>query len=119
MSRSFKEWRRDEQIVFVLGVLGLMLTLSSCGAAGVATETRIQIERVPVRARCPDKATYDGLVVDQPKPLREQPMPPTAQERVAKQAAQLGRYEARGGWADRARASLDRCSQGEDLTPSP
>ncbi len=94
------------------------LALSGCGA-GVATETRVQIERVPVRAPCPDKDTYLGLVQDQPRPLREQPMPADPDVRVAKQAAQLGRYEAKGAWADRARAALDRCQQGEDLTPSP
>lgn len=109
---------RIEKIVFVALVLGMMATLSSCGA-GTAIETRVQIEKVPVRAPCPDKATYDGLKASRPKPLRSQPMPPTADERVAKQAAQLGRYEAAGGWGDQAEAALDRCQRGEDLTPSP
>ena len=109
---------RQEKIVFAILVIGMMATLSSCGAA-TAVETRVQIERVPVRAPCPDKATYDGLVADQPVPLRNTPMPATADERVAKQSAQLGRYEARGGWADRTRAALDRCQAGEDLTKVP
>ncbi len=101
-----------------IGIVALAGLLAGCGA-GQAVETRIQIERVPVRAPCPDKATYDGLVADQPVPLRNQAMPATAQERVARTTAQLGRYEARGGWADRTRAALDRCQKGEDLTPSP
>lgn len=101
-----------------IAILGAALLLAGCGA-GTATETRVQIERVPVRAPCPDKATYDSLKAGRPKPLRSTPMPATADERVAKQAAQLGRFEAAGGWADQAEAALDRCQRGEDLTPSP
>ena len=97
-----------------------VLSLYALALGGCATtapvETRVQIERVPVAARCPDKTTYEGLVADQPRPLRDQPMPASADERVAKSQAQLGRYEAKGGWVDRARAALDRCSVGEDLT---
>lgn len=93
--------------------------LTGCGKTGTAIETRIQIEKVPVRARCPDAETYNKLVTSRPTRLAEQPMPATAQERTAKTAAQLGRYEAKGGWADRAQAALDRCQEGEDLTPKP
>lgn len=109
---------RTERIVFAILVAGMAVTLASCGA-GVATETRVQIEKVPVRAPCPDKKTYDDLKATRPKPLRGQPMPATPDVRVAKMEAQLGRYEAPGGWGDRAEAALDRCQQGEDLTPSP
>lgn len=109
-----------EKLCLVIALVVVTMFLPSCAAKpGVAVETRIQVEKVPVRARCPDKGTYDGLVADQPVPLRSQAMPATAQERVAKTTAQLGRYEAQGGWADRARAALDRCAVGEDLTPSP
>lgn len=101
-----------------IAILAAALALAGCGA-GTAVETRVQIERVPVRARCPDAATYAGLVAAQPRPLRDQPMPATADERVAKQAAQLGKYEAKGAWADRARAALDRCQEGPDLTATP
>ena len=97
-----------EKIVLVAFVLAMMTTLSSCGAA-TATETRVQIEHVPVPAPCPDKDTYDGLVRDQPAKLASQPMPASPDVRVALTQAQLGRYEAKGGWADRARAALDRC----------
>lgn len=118
MSVPFREWDRGTKIVFVILVIGMMLTLASCGG-GVATETHIQIEKVPVRAKCPDAGTYNGLVAARPKPLREQPMPATPDERVAKTVAQLGRYEASGGWADRVSAALDRCQEGEDLTAKP
>lgn len=53
--------------------------------------------------------TYAEIVAKRPKPLRDQPMPATAQERTAKTAAQLGRYEAKGGWADDVQAIVDRC----------
>jgi hypothetical protein len=94
-----------------LCVIALAGLLSACGA-GTAVETRVQIERVPVRAPCPDPDTYKALKESRPRPLRDQPMPGSAEERVAKTAAQLGRYEAKGGWADRAEAALDRCQQG-------
>jgi len=104
------------KVIVLLALAGL---LAGCGGPGVATETHIQIEKVPVRARCPDKATYDSIKATRPRPLAEQPMPATADERVAKTSAQLGRYEAPGGWGDRAVAALDRCAVGEDLTAVP
>lgn len=101
--------------IFAGIVLAVML-LGGCSTTGaVPVQTVTQIERVPVRAACPDKKTYDGLVADQPVPLRSQPMPSDPDVRVARTAAQLGRYEAKGAWADRARAALDRCQQ-EGLT---
>ena len=99
-------------------ILGAAALLAGCGA-GTAVETRVQIERVPVPVACPDDDTYKGLVRDQPVPLRNQEMPASADVRVARTQAQLGRYEAKGGWADRARAALDRCHNAEGLTPSP
>lgn len=93
------------------------LALAGCGTTA-ATEVRIETVKVPVRAACPAKAEYDKLKRTRPVPLRNQPMPDTAEERVAKQAAQLGRFEAEGGWADRAEAALDRCQE-EALAPSP
>ncbi len=94
------------------------LALAGCGA-GVATETRVQIVRVPVPAPCPAKPEYDKLKASRPRPLREQQMPATAEERSAKVQAQLGRFEAEGGWADRAEAALDRCALVEAVAPSP
>jgi len=84
------------------------LALAGCGSK-VIYKDRIVTVNVPVRAACPDKPTYDKLKADRPKPLRTQPMPATPEERVAKSNAQLGRFEAEGGWADRAEAALDRC----------
>lgn len=91
------------------------LTLGGCGAPA-AVETRVQIERVPVPVACPPAAERQRLAKLRPTPLRSQPMPATADERVARQAAQLGRYEAKGGWADQVDAALDRCQEG-GLTP--
>lgn len=100
-------------------ILAALPLLAGCGATAAAVETRVQIERVPVPAPCPADDVYDKLVKDQPVPLRNQEMPASADERVARTAAQLGRYEARGGWAERARSALDRCHAAEGLTPSP
>ncbi len=116
---SFKTWSRLHQVGFVAFVLAMAMLTPSCSRPGTATETRIQIERVPVRAPCPDPTERKRLADLRPKPLRDQPMPATADERVAKQAAQLGRYEAKGAWGDQVDAALDRCQKGEDLTPSP
>lgn len=98
-------------------VTALALTLGGCGAATV-TQTRVQVVKEPVPAPCPDKAAYAKLKAGRPVPLRNQPMPGTAEERVARQAAQLGRFEAEGAWADKVEAALDRCQQ-EGLAPSP
>lgn len=98
-------------------VLAGALALAGCGTTA-ATEVRVETVNVPVRAPCPARAEYDKLKRSRPVPLRNQPMPDTAEERVAKQAAQLGRFEAEGGWADRAEAALDRCQE-EGLAPKP
>lgn len=99
-------------------ILVAAVALSACGGrAAVPVETITRIERVPVPAPCPDRATYNDLVAGRPKPLAAQAMPATAQERTAKTAAQLGRYEAKGAWADQVSAALERCQKGEDLTP--
>lgn len=100
----------------ILVMLGA-LALTGCGTTA-ATEVRIETVKVPVRAPCPAKAEYDKLKRTRPVPLRNQPMPDTAEERVARSQAQLGRFEAEGGWADRAEAALDRCQE-EALAPSP
>lgn len=99
----------------ILGIVIAAMLLSACGTTATAVETRVQVEKVPVRARCPDAKTYADLKKDRPRPLRDQPMPGSAEERVARTAAQLGRFEAKGGWADRAEAVLDRCQEGVDL----
>lgn len=101
-------------------ILVLGLAVAGCATtSGKPTEVRTVIQKVPVRAACPDKATYDKLKATRPRPLRTQAMPATAEERSAKTAAQLGRFEAEGGWADRAEAALDRCQLQEGVAPSP
>lgn len=90
-------------------LLTLLATpLAGCGAA-TAVETRVQIEKVPVPAPCPNDEDYAGIVAGRPVPLRDTPMPADPDVRVAKAIAQLGRYEAKGGWADQAMAIIDRC----------
>lgn len=96
-----------------------MFALAGCSKPSTRIETRYQVQRVAVKAKCPDPATYAGLKKARPAPLRVQKMPDTAQERNALTSAQLGRYEAKGGWADRVEAALDRCQEGEDLTDDP
>lgn len=60
--------------------------------------------------RCPTLAEIRRLRGARPKPLRSQPMPASPAERVARTAAQLGLYEARGAWADQVADMLDRCA---------
>lgn len=74
-------------------------------------EVRTQTVEVQVRAPCPDPAERERLRAARPARLADQPMPETARERVAKTTAQLGRFEAPGGWADQVDAALDRCQQ--------
>lgn len=59
--------------------------------------------------RCPSKAEIRKLRAARPKPLRNQKMPATAAERVAKTAAQLGLYEASGRWADQVERAFAAC----------
>jgi hypothetical protein len=59
--------------------------------------------------RCPGRAEIARLREARPKPLREQKMPATTSERVAKIAAQLGLYEAEGQWADQVERMFRKC----------
>ena len=58
---------------------------------------------------CPSAADIKKLRAARPKPLRNQKMPGTAAERVAKTAAQLGLYEAKGRWADQVEQAFAKC----------
>jgi hypothetical protein len=98
----------------IMGLAGLALvglSLSGCATRRPAAEIRVETVKVPVRAACPDQATYAALKATRPRPLAGTTMPETAEQRVARTTAQLGRFEAPGGWADRAEAALDRCQQ--------
>lgn len=84
--------------------------LAACGhdrdVAVVKSVSTVYVDR-PVA--CPPPAETDKLLAERPAPLRDDPMPPTAVERVAKSSAQLGKYEADGGWGDKVEAALKRC----------
>lgn len=58
---------------------------------------------------CPSDAEIKRLRAARPKPLRNQKMPATAAERVARTAAQLGLYEAKGRWADQVEQAFAKC----------
>lgn len=98
--------------------LVMALALSACATKPPIVRTEIKTVTVTVRANCPDAGTYQAIKAGRPVPLRSQPMPATAEERVAKTQAQLGRYEAEGGWADTVTSALDRC-QAEGVANSP
>ena len=59
--------------------------------------------------RCPSASEIKRLRTGRPKPLRDGKMPATTAERVARTAAQLGRYEAKGQWADQVEKALGEC----------
>ncbi|MFD1951791.1 hypothetical protein ACFSGX_13540 [Sphingomonas arantia] len=61
--------------------------------------------------RCPTAADVRRLRAARPKPLRQQTMPTSPAERVARTAAQLGLYEARDAWADQVEEALARCER--------
>jgi hypothetical protein len=84
--------------------------LTACGAdkVPVQVEHRV-IQYVDRPVACPPKEERERLRKLRPTPLREQPMPATAVERNAKSQAQLGLYEAEGGYADQVDAALNRC----------
>lgn len=87
--------------------------LAGCGGktSGVAVETQFKPTYITTRAPCPDRESYLALKAGRPTPLRDQPMPDSPDVRTAQTAAQLGKYEAKGGWADKVEKTLDRCQQ--------
>lgn len=93
------------------------ITLAGCGG-GVAVETRYKTITTTVRGPCPDEATYARIVAQRPTPLRNQARPSTGVERNARTAAQLGLFEAAGGWADKVLSILSRCQVASESTAS-
>jgi hypothetical protein len=67
------------------------------------------ITYVEKRVECPSAEERERLRNLRPAPLREGTMPDDKVVRVAQSEAQLGRYEAEGGYADQVDAALDRC----------
>lgn len=98
-------------------ILAPLALVAGC-KSGVVVEERIRTVTVTVRGPCPAPESYTAIKTDRPRPLREQPMPASPEERVGRTSAQLGKYEAEGGWADRAMSALDRC-QREGVDPQP
>lgn len=88
----------------------LMLGLAACaGKPRIEYIEKPVIQRVEVPAPCPVATERERLRTLRPVPLREQTMPATAVERTAQAIAQLGKYEAEGGYADQIDTALDRC----------
>jgi hypothetical protein len=111
---------RTDKLVFFALILVLAILLPSCaGTPARPTELKVLTAKVAVRAACPAKPEYAKLKAGRPTPLRSQPMPASPDARTAKIAAQLGRFEAEGGWADRVEAALDRCQEEDTIAPSP
>lgn len=90
-------------------VLIAALALPAC--TKTITVEKPVITRVEVPAPCPTPEERERLRALRPEPLRSQPMPETAVERNAQTVAQLGKYEAEGGYADQVDAALDRCQR--------
>lgn len=84
--------------------------LTACGRdhAPLIVEKPV-ITYVDHPVQCPSPAERERLRALRPAPLRTTPMPDTVVERNAKTQAQLGKYEAEGGYADQVDAALDRC----------
>ncbi|WP_156930381.1 hypothetical protein [Sphingomonas jaspsi] len=85
-----------------------VLALGACTPKQVIVEKPV-VTYVEKPVACPSKEERARLKALRPTPLREQDMPASAVERNAKAQAQLGRYEAEGGWADQVDSALDRC----------
>lgn len=92
-------------------IIAAALPLAACGAHHVAVPSEVIHDqvKVPIPAPCPQDDAYNALAATKPTKLAAQPMPATAQERSAKAFGQLGKYEADGGWVDKAWAALTRC----------
>lgn len=102
-------------LAFYALLIGALLPLVLPGCARMPSprpaEIRTSIVSVAVPAPCPVAVERDRLRALRPPLLAKTPMPPTPIERVARIVAQLGLYEAAGGWADQVDAALDRCQQ--------
>jgi hypothetical protein len=97
----------------------LCLLLAGCGGHVAApSEVIHEAHDVVLPGKCPDDATYGSLKASRPVPLRDQAMPKDPDVRVARQGAQLGKYEAPGAWSDQAWAAIDNCHS-RDLAPAP
>lgn len=87
----------------------LCLLAGGCAGRPAPVRTEFQPVYINVPAVCPDPLISDQLIADRPTPLREAAKPSDPSVRSAKSQAQLGKYEAEGGWADKVVAALKRC----------
>lgn len=106
-------------IRIMLAAAVLALGAAGCTTTGTAVEKKYVTVHVPVRAPCPDDAAYETVKAALPTPLREQERPATEEARHAAERAQLGRYEAPGGFADQAMAVIDDCRSRQPLVNPP
>lgn len=90
-------------------LLIILVLLSACAEKAHPVTTVTQLVYVDKPVACPPAAERERLRKLRPDALRNQSMPPTAVERNAKAQAQLGKYEAEGGYSDQVEAALDRC----------
>lgn len=95
----------------IMALCAVMALLTACGHKPDLAIEKPVITYVEVKVACPPKEERERLQKLRPAPLRESPMPDTAVERTGKSEAQLGLYEAEGGYADQVDAALDRCQQ--------
>ena len=86
------------------------LGLAACGHEPLTIEKPV-ITYVDHPVQCPSPEERERLRKLRPTPLRDQPMPTDPVARNAQSQAQLGRYEAPGGYADQVEAALDRCQK--------
>lgn len=92
-------------------IVALAAVLSGCAAKPMAVKTEYEKVYVNVPAPCPETGVAEALLAARPQPLRETERPSDASVRSGKSQAQLGKYEAEGGWADQVVAALNRCQQ--------
>lgn len=93
--------------IVAVALLGLILT--GCAAKAVPVKMEYQTVYVNVPAPCPETGVAEGLINSRPQPLRGTEKPSDASVRSALSQAQLGKFEAEGGWADQVVAVLKRC----------
>lgn len=86
-----------------------LLILSACAAKPLPVRVEYEKVFVNVPAPCPETGVGAALIASRPQPLRTTERPSDASVRSGKSQAQLGKYEAEGGWADKVIAALTRC----------
>jgi hypothetical protein len=92
-------------------ILVASVLLASCGKPDPIVIEKPVITYVEVRVACPPAEERERLRTLRPRPLRETPMPDSVVERTGQAEAQLGKYEAEGGYADQVDEALDRCQK--------